>query len=44
MKIEIALGLIAIALFFIWACYRISGECSRKEKEWEDLYDNEEDN
>ena len=43
MKLAIILGLIAIALFFIWACCRVSGEYSRKEKEWEDLYDNEKD-
>lgn len=44
MKLAIVLGLIAIALFFVWACCVTSGECSRREEEWEDLYDEEEDN
>ena len=43
MEIAIVLGLITIALFFIWACCITSGECSRREEEWEALYD-EEDN
>lgn len=44
MILAIVLGLIAIALFFVYACCVTSGEYSRKEEEWEDLYDNEEDN
>lgn len=41
MKIVIILGLIAIALFFIWACCVISGKCSKREEKWEDLYEKE---
>lgn len=41
MEIAIILGLIIIALFFIWACCITSGECSRREEEWEALYDEE---
>lgn len=41
METAIVLGLIAIALFFVWACCVTSGKCSRKEKEWEDLYEKE---
>ena len=41
MKIVIILGLIAIALFFIWICCVISGKCSKREEKWEDLYEKE---